>query len=124
MAANRTSSGIYPDFGSIASSVALCSSCYMMGTHSYGCPRSDSFSYNNLTAAGGNEMAYSNGNGNNVIEVVLLTEDEEGDQQLAFGPKAFAAANANAAVAKATGEFVAGGGDASKVVNALTRFFG
>lgn len=69
-------------------------------------------------------MAYSNGNGNSVIEVVLVTEDDEGESQVAFGPKAFAAQNANAAVAKATGEFVAGGGNASKVVNALTRFFG
>lgn len=64
---------------------------------------------------------YSN---NNLIEVVLITEDDDDNQQVAFGPKAFLAGNVQAAVAKATGEFVAGGGDASKVVNALTRFFG
>ena len=66
-------------------------------------------------------MANSN---NCVIEVVLVTEDENDERQVAFGPKAFMASNASVAVAKATGEFVAGGGDASKVVNALTRFFG
>ena len=60
----------------------------------------------------------------NVIEVVLITEDEDGDQELAFGPKAFLAGNLQAAIAKATGEFVSEGGDAGKVVNALTRFFG
>lgn len=63
-------------------------------------------------------------NSNSVIEVVLITEDEESKQEVAFGPKAFLAGNVQVAVAKATGEFVAGGGDASKVVNALTRFFG
>jgi hypothetical protein len=83
---------------------------------------SSSGSYNNLTATGGSSMASSNYG--SVVEVVLLTEDEDGNAQVAFGPKAFAVANPQAAVARATGEFVSGGGDASKVVNALTRFFG
>lgn len=61
---------------------------------------------------------------NNVIEVVLITVDDDGNQQLAFGPKAFMASNVQAAVAKATGKFIEGGGDADEVVNALTRFFG
>ena len=70
-------------------------------------------------------MATSNPYSNNtVIEVVLIAEDDKGNQQAAFGPKPFMATNAQVAVAKATGEFVAGGGDTSKVVNALTRFFG
>lgn len=70
-------------------------------------------------------MAYNGtNNANSVIEVVLVKEGEDGNTQVAFGPKAFAAANVQAAVVKATAEFIAGGGDAGEVVNALTRFFG
>jgi hypothetical protein len=95
-----------------------CPACYCQGYHSSGCIYSSNYSVK-LTN-GGNKMATTN----SVIEVVLVTEDEDGDLQVAFGPKAFAATNLQAAIVKATGEFVGGGGDASKVVNALTRFFG
>ena len=99
-----SSGGSYPELGSF-----------------YGYP-----SLNNLTAEGANRiMATSNPYSNNsVIEVVLITENAEGNQRVAFGPKAFLAGNAQAAVAKATGEFIEGGGDSDEVVNALTRFFG
>ena len=103
----------------VASSAALCSACF--GYHNtISCPSIGSYSFkvSNVKEDG---MAYSNGS---VVEVVLITEDEDGEAQVAFGPKAYATPNATAAIAKATGDFVAEGGDASKVVNALTRFFG
>jgi hypothetical protein len=98
-----------------------CIACgYAAGQHSNGCIYNDNFY--SFTSEGGIQMATTSNN--NVIEVVLITEDEEGDQSVAFGPKAYAAHNAQAAIVKATSEFIETGGDASQVVNVLTRFFG
>lgn len=109
--------------------VDVCSICgYMGGGHSTVCVYSLSYStkLTNLTARGESKMAsgYNGNNGSLVIEVVLLGEDEDGNIKLLFGPRPFVAGTGNAAIAKATGEFVGGGGDAAEVTNALTRFFG
>src|SRR5688572_30381350 len=94
------------------------------------------YSSSNLTATGyGGGSVYkvptcgpttggTNNMGNGIWEVAFVTEDEDGNTALAFGPKAYAASNSENAIAQAAVEAASAGVAIDANTTVRTRFFG